>query len=181
MLLRGDILSTEGKRIKSNRELLARFHPPVVDHDYGLDAFYIWPGGEIWFSTEEGFNDTQLGPILAGDALSDQGFVVFRNLELVSAFAPLEDAAEFGLDALFIVTDTIPPAPAPKIISVMGPGPGGGISLNWTGNGRVSQLEKAANATGPFTPISPYMLDLNWLDPGVARSGSNGFFRLRQW
>jgi hypothetical protein len=181
MLFRGDILSSEGKLIKRNQQLLSRFHPPVVDHDYGLDALYVWPSGEIWFSTEEGFDDTQFGQILAGDVLSDQGFVVFHNLEMVSAFAPMEDVAEFGLDALYIVTDTIPPAPAPKIISVIGPGPSGDILLNWTGNGRVFQLEKAITPTGRFAPISPVMVDLNWLDSSAVRSYSNGFYRLRQW
>jgi len=181
MLFRGDVLSNEGKLIKSNQQLLARFHPPVVDHDYGLDALYIWPGGEIWFSTEEGFNDSQLGPILAGDVLSDQGYVVYHNLELVSAFAPIEDVADFGLDALYIVTDTIPPPPIPKISSVIGSSPVGDLSLNWTGSGRVFQLEKATIATGPFAPISPLMVDLNWLDSRATQSYSNGFYRLRQW
>jgi hypothetical protein len=181
MLFRGDILSDAGARIRSNQQLLSRFHPPVVDHDYGLDALRVWPRGEIWFSTEEGFNDTALGQILAGDVLSDQGFVVVHNLELVSAFAPLEDVADFGLDALYIVTDATPPETAPKINSIVGPGPGGNITLDWTGNGRVFQLEKAAAATGPFAPVSPYMVDLNWLDSRAAQNDSNGFYRVRQW
>jgi hypothetical protein len=181
MLFRGDILSDAGTRIRSNQQLLSRFHPPVVDHDYGLDALRVWPSGEIWFSTEEGFNDTALGQILAGDILSDQGFVVVHNLELVSAFAPLEDVADFGLDALYIVTDATPPAAAPKINSIVGPGPGGNITLDWTGDGRVFQLEKAAAATGPFAPVSPCMVDLNWLDSRATQNHSNGFYRLRQW
>jgi len=181
MLFHGDIISNEGTRMRSNQQLLSRFRPPVADHDYGLDAFYVWPSGEIWFSTEEGFNDTLFGQILAGDVLSDQGFVVYHNLELVSAFAPMEDAAEFGLDALYIVTDTVSPAPAPKISSVIGPGIGGGISLNWTGDGRVFQIEKAIAPTGPFAPLSPLMVDLDWFDPGAVLGYSNGFYRLRQW
>jgi hypothetical protein len=181
MLFRGDLLSNEGTRIKSNQQLLSRFQPPVVDHDYGLDALYVWPSGEIWFSTEEGFNDTQFGQILPGDVLSDQGFVVYHNLELVSAFAPIEDVADFGLDALYIVTDTVSPAPVPKIISVIGPGPGGGLALSWTGSGRVFQLEKATTLTGPFAPLSPIMVDLNWFDSSAVQSYSNGFYRLRQW
>src|SRR6266496_1801937 len=85
MLFRGDVLSDKGSLIRSHQQLLARFQPSVIDHDYGLDALYVWPSGEIWFSTEEGFNDNQFGPIRAGDLLSDQGFIVFRNLELTSA------------------------------------------------------------------------------------------------
>jgi hypothetical protein len=118
---------------------------------------------------------------LAGDVLSDQGFVVYHNLELVSAFAPIEAVAEFGLDALYIVTDAVSPAPAPKISSVIGPSPSGGFSLNWTGDGRVFQLEKAATPTGPFAPLSPLMVDLDWFDSGAVLGYSNGFYRLRQW
>ena len=147
----------------------------------GISAFYEDVFSETLGQIQGGFNDTQFGQILAGDVLSDQGFVVYRNLELVSAFAPIEDVAEFGLDALYIVTDTIPPAPAPRIISAIGPGPGGDFSLNWTGNGRVFQLEKATALTGPFAPISPLMVDLNWVDSSAVQSYSNGFYRLRQW
>ena len=86
----------------------ARFRPPLVVPDYGLDAVHVWPSGEIWFSTEEGFQDGALGPIAAGDLLSDQGYVVYRNLELLGPFAPIEDLADFGLDALFLVSDAVP-------------------------------------------------------------------------
>jgi hypothetical protein len=114
-LQRGDLLSSYGRVVKRNHELLARFHPPPtpgpVPRDYGLDALYLWPGGEIWFSVEEGFMDEQLGMILPGDLLSDQGRVVMRNLELLAAFAPIEDLADFGLDAVFVVTEAAPISP----------------------------------------------------------------------
>jgi hypothetical protein len=41
-----------------------------------------------------------------------------RNLELTRAFAPLEDLANFGLGALFIVTDAAASALSPKFLSL---------------------------------------------------------------
>lgn len=112
-LRRGDLLSNTGQVLRTNQQLLVRFHPSNPAKDYGLEALYVWPHGEIWFSTEEGFQDQMLGPILPGDLMSDLGHVVFRNLELLNAFAPVEDLADFGLDALFIVTDAATPAAPP--------------------------------------------------------------------
>ncbi len=183
MLFRGDILSDKGSLIKSHQQLLSNFHlpPALVDHDYGLDALHVWPNGEIWFSTEEGFDDTQFGPILAGDLLSDQGFVVFRNLELVSAFAPLEDLANFGLDALYIVTDTISPASAPPILSLEMVNSSGDAQLQWSGPGRAFQLERANELPGTFVPASPILPDLSWTGFSAAQTNGVGFYRLRQW
>ena len=181
MLFRGDILSDQGRLVKSHQQLLSRFKPDIMDHDYGLDALFVWPSGEVWFSTEETFNDAQWGPIQAGDLLSDQGFVVFRNLELTAAFAPVEHLADFGLDALYIVTDAIPPAPAPRIDSIRRASSSGDVSVGWNGSGRVFQVEKAGRATGPFLPSSPILPDLSWVDFGAARTDAEGFYRLRQW
>ena len=61
--------------------------------DFGLDAAYIRPRGEIWFSTEVDFTDQRFGHIGHGDLLSDTGRVVVRNLELVRRFTPVQDVA----------------------------------------------------------------------------------------
>src|SRR6185312_15673362 len=66
---------------------------------YGLDALIVRPAGEFWFSTTTGFIDQRLGSISDGDLLSTFGYVVARNSELLSAFAPIEDVNNFGLDA----------------------------------------------------------------------------------
>ncbi len=181
MLFRGDVLSNSGRLIKSHQQLLARFHPSAVDRDYGLDALYVWPNGEIWFSTEDGFNDLQLGPILGGDLLSDQGFIVFHNLELVSAFAPLEDVSDFGLDALYIVSDATPPASAPRMLSIQRVAQFKAIALQWDGNGRAFQIEKAIDLPGTFIPASPIFPGLNWIDFGGTQTNGSGFYRVRQW
>src|SRR5207247_162504 len=164
-LFRGDILSDAGEIYRSHQQLLARFHPAQTNHDYGLDALYVWPSGEIWFSTEEGFQDTYLGALLPGDLLSDQGYRVFGNLELVSAFAPLETNADFGLDALFVVTDFAPPAPPPRLLGMALERNTGSLTMQWTGPGRVFQLERAASAAGPYLPCSPILPDSAFTDP----------------
>jgi hypothetical protein len=175
-LSRGDILSDRGQVFRTHQQLLARFHPSQTNTDFGLDALYVWPGGEIWFSTEEGFQDAFLGPILPGDLLSDSGYRVFGNLELVSAFAPVEDASNFGLDALFIVTDFIPPAPAPRLLGI---DPHFGGPVSWEGQGKVFQLERASALTGPFIPISPIISDSTFTD--ILPTQPQFFYRLRQW
>jgi hypothetical protein len=179
-LSRGDLLSSTGQIVKTSQQLLSAFQPNPKDGDYGLAAFHVWPSGEVWFNTETGFNSS-LGPLLAGDLLSDRGYIVFHNLELVSAFAPVEDLNNFGLDALFLVTDTLPPLPAPRL-SV----PSRSLSppdflLQWDSSGRVFQLQRASVVTGPYLPVSPIIPDLRWLDMDSSGSGAAAFYRLRSW
>ena len=179
-LHRGDLLSSAGQILRGHQELLARFQPSNAAKDYGLDAFYIWPSGEIWFSTEQGFQDQLLGAVLAGDLLSDQGYRVFRNLELLNAFAPTQALPDYGLDALYIVTDAAPPAPAPRL-SIAPKAETRGVGLTWQGQGRVFQVERAGLATGPFEPFSPIIPDLAFDDMGSLTNGAQGYYRLRQW
>lgn len=81
------------------------------ERDLGLDAVHLWPSGEIWFSTEVGFQSQTLGMISHGDLLStrdvltDRGSIIFKNLPLLATFTPLEKLANFGLDALFLVVE----------------------------------------------------------------------------
>jgi len=133
----------------------------------------------VWFSTEEGFQDQEFGPIGAGDLLSDQGLIVFRNLELMSAFAPLEDVSSFGLDALYIVTDLTPPAPPPRFTSINRGSRS--IALRWEGVGKVFQLLKASQVNGPFTPLSVLLPDQGFIYLDGMTAVGEGFYRLRQW
>jgi len=109
----GDLLSDRGRIVRTNAQLLENFRPMANDagavlSDYGLDAVVLRPNREIWFSTEVGFTDARLGPISDGDLLSTRGYVVLRNLDLVKAFGPVEDVANFGLDAVTLVTRQSP-------------------------------------------------------------------------
>lgn len=182
----GDLLSGDGQIIRTEKQLLSRFHPVfqrgASAQAVGLDSVYVWPiSEEIWFSTETGFRDEQLGEVLPGDLLSDQGYVVFRNLELVSPFAPLEDLADFGLDALFLVTDATPAARAPRITHLHMNQPQDWVRLEWTGVGRVFQVESATRVEGPYQPRSPFLPDLTFVDDGVLKEGPQRYYRLRQW
>lgn len=176
---RGDLLSNRGLILKTNEQLLAPFNPAEPKKDYGLDAVWVWPSGEIWFSTEEGFYGPHFEFYAPGDLLSDQGYVVFRNLELVSGFAPLEDLGDFGLDALFIVSDASPSAPAPRFTGVNHRAVTGTIELEWDGAGRVFQVQRANDAPGPYSPLSEIVPDRFFHDTSPMPSQS--FYRLRQW
>lgn len=109
----GDLLSDRGIIVKRNQDLLRNFAPldpsaSPLPRDYGLDAVVIRSNAEIWFSTKYGFQDAKLGPIGAGDLLSTAGYVVARNLDLVSAFGPIEDVNSFGLDAAILIVPMMP-------------------------------------------------------------------------
>ena len=53
--------------------------------------------------------------------------------------------------------------------------------MQWDGAGRVFQLEKASEVTGPFRPASPLVPGLGWTDYGETLTNSRAFYRLRQW
>ncbi|UCG32105.1 MAG: hypothetical protein JSU68_10610 [Phycisphaerales bacterium] len=105
----GDLLLENGTVLMTIEQLMDSFNPILEPIDLGLDAVFfpdLRPSpslpGEIWFSTEQGFMDANLGWIEDGDLLSTSGYVVRRNLELMMEFAPLEDLANFGLDGLHV-------------------------------------------------------------------------------
>ena len=107
----GDLLSMRGKIVRTNAQLLERFHifdptmGPAV-RDYGLDAVLLRPLGEVWFSTEVGFQDEFLGWVGSGDLLSSRGNIVAREHELLAAFRPEPSPISIGigLDCATLVT-----------------------------------------------------------------------------
>lgn len=108
LIRRGDLLSNRGRVVQTNAQLLANFRPldmtaGPLPADFGLDVVILRPNREIWFSTEVDFQDARLGPINDGDLLSTKGNIIRRNLDLLAGFAPLEDLADFGLDAGAII------------------------------------------------------------------------------
>ena len=169
----GDLLIDRGEIFRSNAQLLQRFQPATAK-DYGLDAVYVWPSGEIWFSTEEGFVDQQRGTIQAGDILSDAGYIAFRNQDLLLKF-PTGTGQDLGDDALFVVTDLSVAAP-PRITSISR-----AKRLRWEGPGHVFQVEKATKIDGPYLPATPIMPDTEWIDPLTGNAPVTGFYRVRQW
>jgi hypothetical protein len=179
-LHRGDLLSSTGAVVRSYQQMLGRFHPSKPADDHGLDALYVWPSGEIWFSTEDDFQDQQLGDVSAGDLLSDQGYVVLRQPELLNAFAPTQNPPAFGLDALYVVTDATPAA-SPARLRIQAQPATHSAGLTWEGQGRVFQVERAGLVTGPFQPLSPLLPDLSYDDLGVLTNHAQSYYGLRQW
>lgn len=168
----GDIISSDGRIFRTEADLFLRFNPGGV---IGIDALYIWPNGEVWFSPQAGFSANGF-TIQQGDILSDQGYIVLRNGDLVGRFAPIEDVADFGLDALTIISD-VSVTPGLTTITEVNSG-GGGLDLSWEGAGRVFQLERASSVEGPYLPLSDVTPDRTAHDdpPGAA-----AFYRVRQW
>ncbi|MGC8989567.1 MAG: hypothetical protein ACP5MD_05550 [Verrucomicrobiia bacterium] len=178
---RGDLLSNKGLIVKTQEQLLAKFHPPPIPMDFGLDAVYVWPSGEIWFSVEETLQDASLGVIRHGDLLSDRGEIVYRNYDLLRNFQPLEELADFGLDAVFIVSDAIALPAGVARCTEMELLPDGALRLRWKTTGRLRQLEKATSVLGPWKPISPITVDLTFDDPEGPKHVPQAFYRLREW
>jgi hypothetical protein len=174
---RGDLLSSKGVVIRKNRELLSRFHPLEAGGDYGLDAVQVWSSGEIWFSTEEDFQDQQLGSVTAGDLLSDAGVIVFRNADLVSAFRPVDAIGQLGLDSLFVVSDALADGVRPRV-SLTQTGSSQG-RLSWISGGRVFQPQSSNDPAGPYLPLSAIMIE-NIYDLTLPKPGPS-FYRVQQW
>jgi hypothetical protein len=179
MLQSGDVLSSRGAIYRSNRQLLARLQPTQPDQDYGLDALHVWEHGEIWFSVERTFQSQTFGQINPGDLLSDQGLVVFRNLTLMEVFKPKEYLADFGLDALFVVSDLSRSATPGRLSGWQRQG--GDLTLHWSGPGRVFSLERAGQLHGPYQPAGVLTPDSSFTDSGALTNGPQAYYRLQQW
>ncbi len=177
MLGDGDLLSNHGRVVSANADLLALFPRKDPTVDQGLGAFHVWPSGEVWFAVERGFQTTGGVVVAAGDVLSDAGYVVVRNHDLLRRFSPLEDVADFGIDAL---------APISDWEAIQGPlqftgvtARSAGLHLEWKGPGRVFQLLGADDPAGPWTPVAPIVPDLAATLPWT--DSPPRFLRLRQW
>ena len=179
---RGDLLSNRGRVVRTMGDLLARFHPASPNPDAGLDAFYFWGSGEIWFSVEAGFTDNGLGPIGPGDLLSDQGYIVYRNKDLLAGFGSPPRDVDFGLDSLSIITDAQAGAPVRGATLSIGLDPQSeSLRLRWEGPGRFFQLQSAAEVPGPYQALGPLDVDLFFSDSEVLKLRTNRFYRVRQW
>lgn len=176
----GDVLSDSGRVVASNQELLSRFHPGNPDQDYGLDAIYLWESGEIWFSVETAFDDQELGRVGDGDLLSNRGYVVFRNRELMAPFSPLEDLADFGLQSAVPLATSILPAKPPTLSIRFAEGPLPTVILEANGLGRAFRLRSAPTPTGPFEPLGLPGLERTWTLPLPAVPTAT-FYQVEEW
>jgi len=98
----GDLLSTRGRILQRNQDLMAAFglQPPAPD--VGLDAVQVLDSGEILFSIGTNIFSETLGVTLhRGDLLSNTGLVVRSNQQLLSNFHPPKGGTnDYGLDAV---------------------------------------------------------------------------------
>ncbi len=175
MLGRGDILSNKGQIIKTGQQLISALHPEVSDGDYGLDALYIWPTGEIWFSVNDtaGSPEGQIGP---GDIVSDRGYIVFKNRDLVRLYEPSPVETDYGLDALYVITDLANTAPPLRITQIQISN--GQVILTWENSGGSYQVERADEVSGPYTAVSPVIAANTWSD-GTLKAMA--FYRLKRF
>ena len=178
-LSRGDILSDQGYVYLSHQQLYAKFQPTLTNYDLGVAAWRILPSGEIWFSSQEGFTDNTLGVIQPGDLLSSLGYKVFSNQELVAALGPVDPSVSYGLDALWVVTDTLPAKPPPVIVKQTLAG--SMLHLEWQGPGNAFQILEAPSPLGPWLPGSGITPDTTWDSLLAPTPGESSFFRVRQW
>lgn len=180
-LRHGDLLSNKGVVMRSGEDLLARFDRVDAKTDVGLDAVYVWPHGEIWFSTDEGFESRTLGHISDGDLLSDAGSIVYRNLELMRQFAPLEKIGNFGLDSLFLVVEGEVAETSVSKITFSPEKASGNLLIEWVAKGRVFQVERADDPGGPYVPVGDILPATGFLDPASILERTKGFYRIREW
>ena len=175
----GDVLSSDGTVRWRFKEILGAFVPsPWVGttlEEVGVDAWHAWPHGEAWFSVRKGFHSAVAGSVYPGDVLSTGGWVVYRNLELLEGFEPLEDLADFGLEGLFVLTDL---AAAPAAGSVRGSPVEHGILVEGIGRARAWQLEWSPDPGGTFAGVGSPTPWARWIRP---TDGQAGFFRVRSW
>ena len=177
----GDVLRNDGTVFRTSKALLEAFQPAKETGDPGLDALHVWSSGEVWFSTRQRFTSGTLGTILDGDLLSSRGYRVSRNSELTAPFAPLEDLADFGLDALFVVPDGAAWDPvAPRLRSIAVPSVLGevGVTLRWMPTGRVVRVERTFDLAKPFETVVDRLGGTEFRDGADLPGHGCAFYRL---
>jgi hypothetical protein len=174
-LHRGDILSNTGRIVRTEANLYLRWNVPV-GVSAGADAVYIWPNGEIWFSPENAFTNTAGISVSAGDIISDQGYVAYRNAALMNPFAPTEQNDDFGIDALVIVSDADARKANTQFLDISVTDTG--VDLHWDSTARLFQLERAIKVEGPYSPVTGIVFEQSAHDSILQPTG---FYRIRQW
>lgn len=102
-LQHGDLLNEHGFVAATNQQLTSAFGPKPIVPDAGLAAYHVdLASGEQWFGLEQPLFSETLGIMLQpGDLLSDAGYVVRTNAELLDRFEITDpDPAGYGLDAV---------------------------------------------------------------------------------
>lgn len=180
-----DLLSDHGQIIRTGEQLISGFCPASTNTDFGLNSVYVWPSGEIWFSVGQTFTTTNSESYGPGDLLSDGGYRVCRNLDLLAAFRPVEDVSSFPLEGLYVVSDTTGINDPSGTSSLAPPQlvdqPPGSMLLQWQSRARAFQVETALSPNGPFSARSSIAPDMRYVDPGALTNQTQLFYRVKQW
>lgn len=98
VLSHGDILSDQGRVVRTHARLVQNFRTPMKN--VGVDVIIARPNDEFWWSPESGWFDEGLTvPISEGDLLSDAGYVVATESQLLEHFLGPDAKPDVGLDA----------------------------------------------------------------------------------
>lgn len=167
-----DLQTHELRRSRSREELFAfpDYQPWLVDPSVGIDAFYIWPSGEVWFSLRSSWT--------AHTAIySSDGYPVFTDTFIFESFKPATDP---GLDAFLVITDLTSTESAPPFIQPANISPTGDLTLHWQGAGGAYLVERASKISGPFESLSPITANQTFVF-SMPTTNAGEFFRVRQW
>ena len=164
-------LQTHELRLARSREQLFSYpdyQPWLADPQVGIDAFYIWPSGEVWFSLRSSWT--------AHTAIySSDGYAVFTDEFVFKNFKP---AVNPGLDAFLVITDLAPVLSTPPALKiVISPT---ALLLNWPETGGAYQLESSATVNGQFQVASPVIPNPSLIAIPDSNTRSR-FYRIRQW
>ncbi len=94
----GDFLSSAGRVVHRSSWFCGVLSPMPPCPDPGLDATDLLSGGETAFSITQDMFSERLGPLGHGDVLGSRGRILYRQGDLLAAFAPATPAADAGLD-----------------------------------------------------------------------------------
>jgi hypothetical protein len=107
--------------------------------------------------------------------------VVYRNFDLVAPFQPTEDLLDFGLDALFVFTDTVEQTASAHIPRVCLDPASQSLTVTPPSADGLYQLERAASVAGPWVPLGPVTSAPSFSDGGALTNFPAAFYRLRAW
>jgi hypothetical protein len=119
--------------------------------------------------------ETSQGEVDPGDVVSDRGYIVFKNRDLVRQFSPDQPDIDYGLDALYISTDLVDSGSLPRFTKIEVRS--GQVNLSWAGPAGSYQVERADKVTGPYLGVSPVLIVNSWSDPETKQMA---FYRLKR-
>jgi hypothetical protein len=165
-------LQTHELRLARSREELfsfSEYRPWLTDEQVGIDAFYIWPSGEVWFSLRSSWT--------AHTAIySSDGYGVFTDTFAFQAFKPAMDP---GLDAFLVITDLKQFATVQSTLTTH-LSPAGVATFEWMPTAGAYQVEAADSVSAPFRAASPVIATESFTDIRPAAAPAR-FYRVRQW